>query len=688
MSFVRRTAIAASLLLAVACSPAAADHSRTELVSVGPGGNVGSAAFDGASADGTKAFFSTNDKVTPDDTDGLCNRDYGYYPPPPPTPCYDVYERDLKANTTTLISTGPAGGSANWDANFAGMTPDGTHVYFETREQLVPEDDDSGCTDPYPDPAPCLDVYERVGNTVRLISKGSGSGGPHDAEFWRVSDDGTRVLFNTTEQLTAEDTDNDGDTYMRAGDETRLLPGGFGLANEDWTKIAFTSETNLLPEDTDTCLRPSPMPCPDVYVRDLTTGALELVSTGPHDNQDRYNVGLMAATPDLSRLWFETAEPLVDEDVEADCPYHDGWGEAYCVDVYERSGGTTKLISTGPRKTGDDGTFPKYTRDWADFDGYSNDGQRVYFHTREQLVDADTDDVDDAYMRADGVTTLLSGAPGDGRSAFFDATDDGSRVFLYTTDPWSPADTDTEWDHYALSGGSFELLTTGPSGGNGPDYNSGVGNSSDGRRFFFYTQEELTPDDVNPGSDVYERFDGVTTLLSKGPTGAGAGDARAERVRSVADDGRSLFFSATGRLVPEDQDDRTDLYVSVANAAPTCGSASAQHGELQPNKHFRDAFLRGIRDPDGDPMTLDVTGITQDEPVGGEPDARLTGAPDKVQVRAERDPRGDGRVYRIAFRAADDHGGACEGVITVGVPRHKDRPAVDSAPPSFDSLRP
>ena len=28
----------------------------------------------------------------------------------------------------------------------------------------------------------------------------------------------------------------------------------------------------------------------------------------------------MRATADLSRIWFETGEPLVDEDVEASCP--------------------------------------------------------------------------------------------------------------------------------------------------------------------------------------------------------------------------------------------------------------------------------------------------------------------------------------------------------------------------------
>ena len=120
-----------------------------------------------------------------------------------------------------------------------------------------------------------------------------------------------------------------------------------------------------MPEDHDTCLTPNPTPCWDIYLRDLTTGAVQLVSSGPHGNQDRYAGADEGATPDVSRIFFMTAEPLVDEDAEADCPYHVGWGEVDCVDIYEWSGGTTKLISTGPKKTGNDGTVPKATNDWA-----------------------------------------------------------------------------------------------------------------------------------------------------------------------------------------------------------------------------------------------------------------------------------------------------------------------------------
>jgi hypothetical protein len=55
-------------------------------------------------------------------------------------------------------------------------------------------------------------------------------------------------------------------------------------------------------------------------------------------------------------------------------------------------------------------------------------------------------------------------------------------------------------------------------------------------------------------------------------------------------------------------------------------------------------------------------------------------------VRAERNPHGDGSVYRIAFTTSDGRGGSCSGIATVSVLRKKRKPAIGSVPPSYDSL--
>ena len=104
-----------------------------------------------------------------------------------------------------------------------------------------------------------------------------------------------------------------------------------------------------------------------------------------------------------------------------------------------------------------------------------------------------------------------------------------------------------------------------------------------------------------------------------------------------------------------------------------------------PNHRLVTVTISGATDPDGDPVDLAITGVTQDEPVArparrGRDHGPAPGAP----ARRAR-PAGDGRVYRIAFEASDGRGGTCTGFATVGVRKGSQAP-VDSAPPSYDSF--
>lgn len=134
--------------------------------------------------------------------------------------------------------------------------------------------------------------------------------------------------------------------------------------------------------------------------------------------------------------------------------------------------------------------------------------------------------------------------------------------------------------------------------------------------------------------------------------------------------------------------------VTGCNQPPDCSSVAADPSDLgAPNHKLRTVTLAGATDPDGDPLELTVTGVTQDEPVNGKgdgdtgPDALLGPSSDQVQLRAERSAMGDGRVYRIAYTVSDGQGGECSGTALVGVRRDRSgAPAVDSAPASHDSL--
>jgi cysteine-rich repeat protein len=157
----------------------------------------------------------------------------------------------------------------------------------------------------------------------------------------------------------------------------------------------------------------------------------------------------------------------------------------------------------------------------------------------------------------------------------------------------------------------------------------------------------------------------------------------------------------------------------AGNAAPDCSAATVDPDHIWPPNHkFVPLSIGGVVEPDGDPTTITIVGITQDEPVissfagafarhsepgdrhednedtdeddeedteedeadseddetdddpakpGTCPDAAGIGT-STASVRAERDENGDGRVYHVTFRADDGRGGQCTGTVTVCVP--------------------
>jgi hypothetical protein len=75
--------------------------------------------------------------------------------------------------------------------------------------------------------------------------------------------------------------------------------------------------------------------------------------------------------------------------------------------------------------------------------------------------------------------------------------------------------------------------------------------------------------------------------------------------------------------------------------------------------------INGVTDPDGDAVTVTITGITNNET--GSSDAAGIGT-STAQVKATRNGKGTGRVYTISFTADDGKGGVSSGSVTVTVP--------------------
>jgi hypothetical protein len=140
--------------------------------------------------------------------------------------------------------------------------------------------------------------------------------------------------------------------------------------------------------------------------------------------------------------------------------------------------------------------------------------------------------------------------------------------------------------------------------------------------------------------------------------------------------------------------DVATLLSVLPNSPPECSAVGATPSRLWPPNHaLRTVRLAGATDPDGDELTMAITGVTQDEPVESffgleiTPDAQRGPRSDEVRLRAERDWSGNGRVYRISFTVTDTHGAICSGTVNVGVPHSAHGTAVDSGG-TYNSLEP
>lgn len=477
----------------------------TREVSIGPSGGNDTlpAHFDGISADGEEVFFSTKEGLVLSDKD---HRE-------------DIYVRDLGLNKTTLASTGAGAsqgaescaaegcGTGPFDVGFVpgGVPADGGKVFFVTAEKLVAADKDEA-----------VDVYLRdlETETTTLVSAGDASctntgcgNGIRPAQFRGTDAAGDRAFLITTESLNSEDTDTTSDFYERdllAGTTNLITAAGtcpgaincepsFGGASSDGSHVFFETNEQISEADTDGSQ--------DVY--DWPgTGKPTLASIGPSGGNGSSNVTFAGSSADGAAVYFLTDEPLVSSDTDQ------------AQDLYQRSGTTTTLVSAGEGGRGNE-EFPAMFA-WASPDGSSS---CVIFTTAEQLTTEDTDSAIDVYQRCGSTTSLLSTGPegsgGNFDASFAGASADGSKVFFFTSESLSSEDTDESPDIYVHSTEGTRLVSTGPVGGNGEYSASLQGVSSDGARAFFLTQERLTvDDDFAEEDDVYGWSTGGTLLVS------------------------------------------------------------------------------------------------------------------------------------------------------------------------------
>ena len=330
------------------------------------------------SANGRFVLFSTgNSSVVPGDTNGKP----------------DIFLRDLKNNTTELVSLSSGGGITNGSTSFYDISSDGRYVVFSNDGTNVVPGDTNGVTDIF--------LRDRKLGTTTLISKtGAGLISNGYSNRPSISCDGAYIAFNSeATNLVAGDTNGVQDLFLvnRIGGEsiTNITISGNGTVaspnaegNSDIScngqKVVLTSKVNYLLNDTNNAL--------DIYVYDITDDTFERA------NIDSSGAETAGATSGLSAngsidfsgryvVFTNADDTLVTGDTN-------GSTDVFVRDLID---GTTQIVSMRNATTQTTGGGSVYY-------SVSQDGREVVFPSGDTgLVAGDTNGTVDIFVSKTGV---------------------------------------------------------------------------------------------------------------------------------------------------------------------------------------------------------------------------------------------------------------------------------------------
>jgi len=400
---------------------AAGPSATTELVSashktngMGPGGVAANspqpATFQGATPDGSKAFFTSNEELTNDATTGAEG--------PGQSPGSDLYRYDVAGRGLVDLapdSTDPNGAQV---VGALGYSNDGSRVYFAANGDL------DG-----PGPAQSGNCHEEIGESTLGFS------GSCSIYLWQDDGVGTCATaggcVSFVAPLDAEGGEGATDGYdLAATGEDDANRSKTSRVSADGRILVFRSHLKLTSYDNHGT--------PEFYRYDAESGQVACVTcnpTGapPNGSPDLKNPELFHAPTSTAisifqsflsrnlstngdRFFFQSTDKLVPADVngEASCGTKEevkvGTGPS-CRDVYEweapgtpggscttssgayspADGGCIYLLSTGT------GIYPSYLAD------VSASGETAFIFSRQKLVPSDEDNQEDIYaVKVDG----------------------------------------------------------------------------------------------------------------------------------------------------------------------------------------------------------------------------------------------------------------------------------------------
>jgi hypothetical protein len=389
-------------------------------------------------------------------------------------------------------------------ATLTGMSPDGGHLYVQTNQVLNVGDPGSP------------KLYDIYAGQARIVAFG------HFPRFVAASRDGSVLAFQTDAAMTPDDTDDQVDVYIEVGGAVHLVTkntagpsSSISALAEDGSAVIFASAEEVA----------GPDPTPNVNLFRWSLGTDQVTSLTPDTSQSNT---FQAATPDLGRVLFASSEDLANTGVNAGPRLFERVSSQYLL----RADNTIRDASA--------------------------DMSRVYFSSNQAYVPSDIDGVGDGYVWHSDTDTYELLTPGTATgSDVAQISDDGTHWLVHTSDNLDPADTDGVSDIYLFSTNAPPVLLSG-SGDVGPM--SAVGNR-DLSVVVLSTPLALVPEDTDGSGDLYRLAvdDLDSPILLTGPL---PGDAYYRSpIFRVSPDGNRIAYRTSEALVPEDTDDKADIYV-------------------------------------------------------------------------------------------------------------------------------
>ncbi|HEY5045290.1 MAG TPA: hypothetical protein VII53_05480 [Solirubrobacteraceae bacterium] len=388
--------------------------------------------------------------------------------------------------------------------------------------------------------------------------------GPETADY--VTPDGSSVFFSSegpfpglpatggrVDVFRASRTPGGGwsTTWMSPGPDTLYGESKhdriFEAASTDGTKVIFESRDQLDPSRYECGINEqgANSACAlRVYEYDSTTGRTTLVSRSETQTETLYDAFFASASPDLGTVSWLTPQAMTA-----------GVEDHNSVDVYSTSAGVSALVSAQSSSTGSvsanqllwEAERGEY---WRQLGGpyqpgelaqvptrnahlVSADGSEQFFQDVRQLTDgAPGPGLENVYMRRGTTTTLISSTAQrtlattvpPSNSFFGDATPDGRDVFFETSSQLTNGDNNETVDVYRYDVSTNTVSLVSAIGNTESSLTTGTGTyfvtaSADASHVYIASRDDLDPSSAPAGNawKLYQRAEGRTRFIALYP---------------------------------------------------------------------------------------------------------------------------------------------------------------------------